>query len=161
MSDFSILILWFEFFPSYNKTFDNAEEPHIVNEEQSDTRILSHEVVVLPLELVINKDSKSKENHSDSNFAECGSSNLYENITFENNEGTYGSVTDDAVTNDTVTNDTVTNHAVTNDNSSETYIPRLESYNVALNIENHLRNDNDSQNLQNQYVKNVDIVLIF
>ncbi|KAG5306669.1 ZNF28 protein, partial [Acromyrmex insinuator] len=129
------------------------EEPHIVNKEQSDTRILPHEVVVLPLELVINKDSKSKENHSDSNFAECGSSNLYENITFDN-EGTYGSVTNDTVINNAVTNDTVTNHTITNDNSSETYIPRLESYNVALNIENHLRNENDhdSQNLQNQYV---------
>jgi len=130
-----------------------------VNKEQSDTRILSHEVI-LPLELVINKDSKSKENHSDSNFAEYGSSSLYENITFDNNEGTYGSV---AVTNDAVTNDTVINHTVTNDNSSETYIPRLESYNVALNIENHLRNDtdHDSQNLQNQYEKNVDTDLIF
>ncbi|KYN08716.1 Zinc finger protein 12 [Cyphomyrmex costatus] len=127
------------------------EEPHIANEEQSEIRISPSEAIVLPLELVINKDSKTKENHLDSNSTECGSLNLYENITFDNNEGTYGSVTNDAVTNNTVTNEAVTNYIITNDNSSETYIPRLESYDVALNIENHLRNDNDhnSQNLQN------------
>lgn len=115
------------------------EEPRIVNEELNDTQKSSSEEIVLPLELVINKDSKSKENHPDSNSAKCGSSNLYENVTFDNNEETYESVTDDTVT---------------NDDSSEVYIPKIEPYNVALNIENHLRNDSDSKNPQNPHVKN-------
>lgn len=103
---------------------------------------------MLPLELVINKDSKSKENPSDSNSAKCGSSNLYENVTFDNNEETYEYVTDDTLT---------------NDGSGEVYIPKIESYNVALNIENHLRNDNncDSKNPQNPRVKNVGTDLSF
>lgn len=100
---------------------------------------------MLPLELVINKDSKSKEN-PDSNSAKCGSSNLYENVTFDNNEEAYESVTDDTVT---------------NDDSGEVYIPKIESYNVALNIENHLRNDSDSKNPQNPHVNNVGTALNF
>jgi len=100
----------------------------------------------LPLELVINKDSKSKTNCSDSNSAECGSSNLHENVTFDKNEEAYESVTNDVVT---------------NDDSGKVYIPKIDPYSVALNIENQLRNDNnhDSKNLQN--VKNVNTNLIF
>lgn len=101
----------------------------------------------MPLELVINKDSKSRENCSDSNSAECGSSNLHENVTFDKNEEAYESVANDDV--------------VTNDNSGEVCIPKIDPYSVALNIENHLRNDDnrDSKNLQN--VKNVNTNLIF
>lgn len=100
----------------------------------------------MPLELVINKDAKSRENCSDSNSAECGSSNLHENVTFDKNEEAYESVA---------------NNVATNDDSSEVYIPKIDPYSVALNIENQLRNDNnhDSKNLQN--VKNVDTNLIF
>lgn len=124
----------------YNN-FNNTEEPHITNGELNDTQNSSSEEIVLPLELVINKDSKSKENRSDSN-SKCRSSNLHENITFDNNEETYESVTNDTVIND----------------SSKSYIPKIESYNVALNIQNHLRNGNDdSKNLQNPHVKNINI----
>lgn len=114
----------------------------------SDERKSPSEEIVLPLELVINKDSKSKENRSDSSSAECGSSNVYRNDTFDNHEESY---------------DAVTNDAVTNDNSSEVYIPRIEPYNVVLNIENHLRNDNDrdSNNPQNPYIKNVTFFILF
>ncbi|XP_011699387.1 PREDICTED: zinc finger protein 808-like isoform X1 [Wasmannia auropunctata] len=114
----------------------NAEEPHVTNGELSqDTRKSSSEEIVLPLELVINKDSKSKESHSDSNSAEGGSSSLYESIErFDSNEETY---------------ETVTNDTVTNDNSSEAYIPRIESYDVELSIQNHLRNDNNCDNSKN------------
>ncbi|XP_071650167.1 uncharacterized protein [Temnothorax longispinosus] len=117
------------------------KELRIANGDLNDARKSPTEEIVLPLELVINKDSKSKENRSDSNSAKCGSSNRYENVTFDNNEEAYESVTNDSNT---------------NDDSSEVYIPKIESYNVALNIENHLRNnsDRDSKNPQNLLVKN-------
>lgn len=143
LSDFFLIGIYdlSNLFLLYNN-FDNTEEPHITNEELSDTQNSPGEEIVLPLELVINKDSlrKSKENHSDSTSIKCVPSNLYENITVHNNEETCESVTNDAVTND----------------SSKSYIPKIESYNVT-NIQNHLRNDNDSKNLQNSHEKNINI----
>jgi len=134
-------------FFSYNKNFDKADEPHITNRELNDTQKSPSEEIVLPLELVINKDFKSQESHPDSDSAKYGSSNIYENVTFDNNEEAYESVTNDTVT---------------NDNSNKTYIPRIEPYDIALNIQNHLRNDNDrdSKTLQNSHVKNVNVILI-
>ncbi|XP_011866828.1 PREDICTED: zinc finger protein 599-like [Vollenhovia emeryi] len=122
---------------------DYSGEPRITNGELNDARKSPSEEIVLPLELVINKDSKSKENRSDSSPAKCGSSKAYENAAFDTNEETYGSATNDAAA---------------NDDSSKVYIPRIEPYNVALNIENHLRNDNDrdSKNPQKPRVKNDD-----
>ncbi|XP_024867911.1 zinc finger protein 260-like isoform X3 [Temnothorax curvispinosus] len=67
------------------------KEPRIANGDLNDARKSPTEEIMLPLELVINKDSKSKENRPDSNSAKCGSSNRYENVTFDNNEEAYES----------------------------------------------------------------------
>ncbi|KAL0119968.1 hypothetical protein PUN28_007974 [Cardiocondyla obscurior] len=120
------------------------EEPSIKNGELNNAQKTSNEEIVLPLELVINKESKSKESNSDSNSATCGSSSLdlSENVTVDNNDETYECITID--------------DSVTDDDSNKVYIPKIEHYNIALNIENHLRNDSncDSKNLQSPRAEN-------
>ncbi|KAL6254919.1 hypothetical protein P5V15_014261 [Pogonomyrmex californicus] len=122
---------------------DYLTEPCITNENLNDIHnpvndSSANEEIILPLELVINKDSKSKENCSDSNLIKHGSSKLYEKSAFDNDEEICESITNDAVT---------------NNDSSKLCIPKIEPYNVILNIQTHLRNENDcdSKNLQNPH----------
>ncbi|XP_012527020.2 zinc finger protein 83 [Monomorium pharaonis] len=122
------------------------EESHVANKELKETRKgSSGQEIVLPLELVIHKDSKSKEDYPiDSNSAKSESPNHYENTTFENNEETYESTASGSST-------------TTNNDSNKSYIPRIEPYNVVLNIQNHLRNDSDrdlKDPQKNPHVKN-------
>ncbi|XP_025993364.1 zinc finger protein 260 isoform X2 [Solenopsis invicta] len=122
------------------KDAEDYLKSHIANGELNGAQKSPDEEIVLPLELVINKDFKSKEDSSvNLNSAESGS-DIYENTTFDNNEESYESVTNDAIT---------------TDKSSQTYIPRIESYDVALNIQNHLRSDSDCdlKDSQNPHVK--------
>jgi len=85
---------------------------------------------MLPLELVINKDSKSKD-HSDSISIKCRLSDTHKNISFNDNEAL------------DINNDT-----------DKVSIP-TETHNVVQNIRNHLRNedDYDSVSLQNSHVR--------
>jgi len=121
-----------------------------MNGEPNDANKSTSEEIVLPLELVINKDSKSKENHSDSFGTECRLSNPHHDnvITFDNNTEAYNPATNDTVT---------------NNDSSKVYIPKIETHDVVLNIHTHLRNENTSEirnknddrttNLQNPHVR--------
>jgi len=93
---------------------------------------------MLPLELVINKDSKFKD-HSDS-ISECRLSDSHENTSFDNNEA-YKSVS-------------INNMGINND-TDKLSIPIIETHNVVQNIRNHLRNEDDynSISLQNSHVR--------
>ncbi|CAL1678409.1 unnamed protein product [Lasius platythorax] len=79
-------------------TQDYLEKQCSMNRDLNDTHKSSSEEIILPLELVINKDSKSKESH-DSTSAEHRSTNLhYENATFDKEE-VYKFSTNDTITN--------------------------------------------------------------
>ncbi|XP_012219491.1 uncharacterized protein [Linepithema humile] len=106
--------------------------PCSMNGEPNDANKSTREEIVLPLELVINKDSKSKENHSDSIGTECRSLNPHhDNVTtFDNNTDAYKPTTNDTVT---------------NDDSGKVYIPKIETHDVVLNIHAHLRNESNSE----------------
>lgn len=104
-----------------------------MNGEPNNTNKSTSEEIMLPLELVINKDSKSKKNHSDSINTECRSlSPHHGNVTtFDNNIEAYKPATNDTATND--------------DDSGKVYIPKIETHDVVLNIHAHLRNENNSE----------------
>lgn len=94
----------------------------------------------MPLELVINKDSKSKESHLDSSSTECKSSHLhYENVTFDK-DGVYKFAINDTIT---------------SNDSNKSYIPKIETRDVVLDICSHLKNgdDHNSASLQTPCVR--------
>ncbi|XP_050461376.1 zinc finger protein 611-like isoform X2 [Cataglyphis hispanica] len=106
------------------------------NGDSNDTHKLSSEEIVLPLELVINKDSKSKESQSlDSTSTECKSSHLhYENVTFDK-DGVYKFAINDTIT---------------SNDSNKLYIPEIETRDVVLDTCSNLKkgDDHNSANLQ-------------
>lgn len=94
---------------------------------------MTNDEIVLPLELVINKDSKSKENHSDSISTEHKSSTPYHDNVATLNDNT--EISEPVTTNDTVTNN----------DFGKIYIPKIETHDVVLNIHAHLRNESNSE----------------
>ncbi|RLU20987.1 hypothetical protein DMN91_007603 [Ooceraea biroi] len=132
---------------------DYSKETCSINKDPSQTDKPSSEELVFPLELVINKDSKFKDSHSDSISIECRSPDLHddENASFDDNE-TYQSQ---------AINDTDINNA-----PDKLSIPTIEACNFVRNIRNHLRNedDHDSVSLRNlhdnQVEKKIDEVVV-
>lgn len=131
-----------------------TDESCSANEDLDDTNKISNEENVLPLELVINKDAKSKENYYNLASAEhrSSSNHCHENGTFNDNKRTYKSITDDMIS---------------NNDSGKLYIPKIEPADVVLNIHAQLinKNDqNDSGSSPNQLVRKyrliVDIIYI-
>lgn len=91
----------------------------------------------MPLELVINKDSKSKESHPESTAKLRSASDLhshYENVTFDK-DGMYKFATNDMIIN----------------NDSKLYIPKIKTRDIVLDTCSHLksRNNQNSTSLQN------------
>ncbi|XP_050461374.1 zinc finger protein 888-like isoform X1 [Cataglyphis hispanica] len=117
-------------------TQDYLEKLCSTNGDSNDTHKLSSEEIVLPLELVINKDSKSKESQSlDSTSTECKSSHLhYENVTFDK-DGVYKFAINDTIT---------------SNDSNKLYIPEIETRDVVLDTCSNLKkgDDHNSANLQ-------------
>lgn len=67
-----------------------AEKLHSVNRDSNDTHKSSSEEIVLPLELVINKDSKSKKSQDSTSVERTSSNPHYDNVILEK-EGVYKS----------------------------------------------------------------------
>jgi len=111
-----------------------------MNGDSNDTHKSSEEIV-LPLELVINKDSKSKESNSESTSTKRKSAlDLhYENVTFDK-DGVYKFATNDTII---------------NNDSNKLYIPKMETHDTVLDTCSHLksRNDHNSASLQNPHVR--------
>lgn len=121
------------------------------NGDSSEINKGSNEENLLPLELVINKDCKSKENHYVSNSDELRSSSdlrLENDLAFNDN-----GKTDDSETVGTVSNV-----------SDKVYMPKIEPNDMVLNIQARLINGNernDSATLQNRSVrKYTDVMFI-
>lgn len=114
-----------------------------MNKDLNDTNKISNEEnapLELPLELVINKDSRTKEISYNSVSTEHRfSSNLcHESVTFDDEEKTYKSTADDTIS---------------NNDSNKLYIPTIEPSDMVLNIQVHLNNKDDSANSLNQHVR--------
>lgn len=117
-------------------TQDYLEELCSTNRDSNDTHKSSSEEIVLPLELVINKDSKAKESQPDSASVEGRSSDVhYENVAFDK-DGAYKFATNDTIT---------------NNDSNKLYIPKIEARDIVSDICSQLKNgnDHDSASLQN------------
>ncbi|XP_072763269.1 uncharacterized protein [Anoplolepis gracilipes] len=96
------------------------------NRDSNDTHKSSSEEIVLPLELVINKDSKSKD--TDSASVEHRSSDLYyKNVTFDKDK----------------VYKLATNDTISNNDSNNLYIPKIKTHDIVLDIHSHLKNGND------------------
>ncbi|XP_029176877.1 zinc finger protein 816-like [Nylanderia fulva] len=110
------------------------EELCSVNRDSNDTHKSSSEEIVLPLELVINKDSKSKKSQ-DSTSVECTSSNLhYDNVTLEK-EGVYKFAPNDTIAN----NDSNKLYIYGNDhNSANLQTPRCKQAEEKLDEEKNV-----------------------
>lgn len=135
-----------------NNIFYSVGEACSTNGDPDDRNKASSEENVLPLELVINKDTKPKENHYDPISTNHRPLDLHhEDVTFSNNKGAY----------ETATSDTVSNN-----DSDKLYIPKIEPSDMVLNIEAQLRNKNDQNNstsLENSHVRefqNVHVISI-
>lgn len=126
---------------TFDDNFYSPGEACSTSGDPDDTNKVSNEENVLPLELVINKDTKSKENHYDSISTDHRPQNFHhKDVTF-NSEGAYESATNDTVS---------------NNDSDKLYIPKIEPSDVVLNIEAHLKNGNNrnsSASLQNSHVR--------
>lgn len=114
-----------------------------MNCDPGDTNKASSEDNVLPLELVINKNTKSKEKYYNSISIDNRPPDLrHEDVTkiscFNNNEGAYESTT---------------SNTVSNNDSEKLYIPKIEPSDMVLNIAAHLRNGNDPASLQHLHVR--------
>lgn len=123
-----------------NNNFNFTGEICSTNGDSNDTNKVSGEENVLPLELVINKDTRSKENHYNSISTDHRPSDHHEDVIF-NDEGAYESNTSDIVS---------------NNDSEKLYIPKIEPSDMVLNIEACLRSENDrndSTSLQHLHVR--------